>query len=307
MMDNAKHRILIGACGYESRSSHFFRAEDLNEYTEVWIVDYSAIDVLSYNSNRDLLSDRVSVDGDTWISPSDLSDLVSRFRVAPVNSLSVTLDCSSMDRGTLATILTAIKELHCVFFEVAILYFPQTFSPPSLTLETVSRFGPVSRQFSGSSRSSSEKMCLIMGVGYEFGKAIGAQDFLEPDELYAYFPIGTDPEFEECITKANSGFDFVGAPERVISYPILQPEALLDSLFDLIDYKRRSHRVMILPMGPKLFAALSLVVALRFHPEVRVWRYSTHSSEKSSLRDAYASGQRVCINVHSAMGQSVVR
>lgn len=226
---------------------------------------------------------------------------MSQFEAAQDESISLTLDCSSMDRGTLAAILAATKKLHRVFCEIIILYFPQTYSPPSLILETVSRFGPVSRQFSGSSRSSSEKMCLIMGVGYEFGKAIGAQDYLEPDELYAYYPIGTDPNFEDAINKANSDFDFVGDPEKVISYPILQPEALLDSLFDLIDYKRRSHRVMILPMGPKLFAALSLVVALRYHPEVRVWRYSTHDPEHSTLRDAFASGQRVCINVHGAM------
>lgn len=294
-------KILIASCGYEQRSVQFSRVEDVGSYDRIFIVDYLSKGILSYDRNKLELLDLLPANRTSWVRSDGLGELLSALLGVAFSGNSIDVDCSSMDRSALAKILSAVKAMSKSYERLNILYFPQTFAPPSFNLEAVSRFGPISRQFSGSSRSSSERMCLIMGVGYEFGKAIGAQDYLEPDEMYAFHPIGTDPSFEQAILKANSNFDFVGDPERVVAYPLHDPAALLDNLLALIDFKRRTHRVMLLPLGPKIFAALSLVVALRFHPDIRVWRYSTEDPSRSNVRDAYASGDRIAFDVLRAM------
>lgn len=294
-------RILIASCGYEQRSIHFSRVEDIGSFDQIYIVDYLSEGILSYDKNKVELLATLPDDRTRWVRFDYLSELLLMLGSPDNPRMSVELDCSSMDRSALAKILSKVKASNESYARLNILYFPQTFSTPTLSLEAVSRFGPISRQFSGSSRSSSERMCLIMGVGYEFGKAIGAQDYLEPDELYAFHPIGTDPRFQQAILKANSGFDFVGDPERVVAYPLHDPAALLDNLLALIDFKRSTHRVMLLPMGPKIFAALCLVIALRFHPDIRVWRFSTEDPSRSNVRDAYAAGDRIAFDVLRAM------
>lgn len=294
-------KILIASCGYEQRSIQFARAEDVGSYDRIFVIDYLSEGFFSYDRNRTDLIGLLPADRTRWVRSDCLSELLSALPGVGFPGKSIDIDCSSMDRSSLARILAKVKSLSESFESLNILYFPQTFAPPSLNLEAVSRFGPISRQFSGSSRSSSERMCLIMGVGYEFGKAIGAQDYLEPDEMYAFHPTGADPRFEKAILKANSSFDFVGDPERVVAYPLHDPAALLDTLLALIDFKRRTHRVMLLPMGPKIFAALCLVVALRFHPDIRVWRFSTEDPARSNVRDAYASGERIAFDVLRAM------
>lgn len=294
-------KVLIASCGYEQRSIQFSRVEEIESYDRIFIVDYLSEGIHSYDRNKTELLDLLPADRTCWVQSDCLSELLSELRTLSNAGKSMDIDCSSMDRSALAKILSNVKVLSEGYNSLNILYFPQTFVPPTLHLEAVSRFGPISRQFSGSSRSSSERMCLIMGVGYEFGKAIGAQDYLEPDELYAFHPIGTDPRFEQAILKANSGFDFVGDSERIVTYPLYDPAALLDDLLALIDFKRQTHRVMLLPMGPKIFAALCLVIALRFHPDIRVWRYSTEDPSRSNVRDAYASGDRIAFDVLRAM------
>lgn len=294
-------KVLIATCGYEQRSIQFVRAEELGAYDKIFIIDYASEGIHSYDRNKSNLLDALPVSSTSWIESFHLKKLLSALTPSVGSRVSLDIDCSSMDRSALAEILAHVKASSDNFESLNVIYFPQTFSTPALSLETVSRFGPIARQFSGSSRSSSEKMCLVMGVGYEFGKAIGAQDYLEPDELYAFQPIGTDVEFEKAILKANSNFDFVGDPEKVITYPLHDPAALLDNLLTLIDFKRQSHRVMLLPMGPKIFAALCLVVALRFHPDVRVWRFSTEDPSRSHVKDAYPSGERISFDVLKAM------
>ena len=294
-------RILIAACGYENRSIHFCDHEEINLYDKIWVIDYISEGILSYDSNKAKLTKRLPADRANWITTEQLESLILELSGNIMTNTRVEIDCSSMDRSTLAKILSAIKVNSERYASLEILYYPQTFIAPSLTLETVSRFGPISRQFSGSSRSSSEKMCLIMGVGYEFGKAIGAQDYLEPDETYAFHPVGTNPGFEEAIYRANSGFDFVGNQNNVVAYHLLDPTSLLDNLLALIDFKRRTHRVMLLPMGPKIFAAICLVIALRFHPDIRVWRFSTQDPNRSPARDTFPSGERIAIDVLRAI------
>ena len=294
-------KILIGALGYEARSSQFMLSEDLDSYDEILIFDYQSDNLHSYEINKSIYKNSLEGRAKRCSSKSEILHELERVgKNFQVSGFEISVDFSSLDRGLIADLVLAIYRNRSVIGSVEVLYFPQTFSKPELKLETVTKFGPISPEFSGSSRSSTQKLCMIVGAGYEFGKVIGAQDRLEPDEIYVFSPVGTDPQFEDAVEKANYEFEFIGDVENVINYNLLDPEETFSSLFELVRHKKSTHRVLLLPMGPKILAVFSLLIAVRFHPDVRVWHYSTHRPDGPQISNAIASGQRISLKFASA-------
>ncbi|MQQ09498.1 hypothetical protein GFB49_13600 [Epibacterium sp. SM1979] len=294
-------RVLVGALGYEARSSQFMLSEDLDVYQEVLVFDYEAENLHSYLENKEIYSNLLGGRAKACSSKSEIVLEIGRLSQTFRDSgFEISVDFSSLDRGLIADLVLAIYRNRSVIRSLEVLYFPQTFSKPELKLETVTKFGPISPEFSGSSRSSTQKLCMIVGAGYEFGKVIGAQDRLEPDEMYVFSPVGTDPKFEDAVKKANYEFEFIGDTKNVVNYNLSEPEETFSSLFELVRHKKSTHRVLLLPMGPKILAVFSLLIAVRFHPDVRVWHYSTHKSGDPQISNAFASGQRIALRFSSA-------
>ncbi len=290
-------KILIGALGYEKRSCQFLLSETLTEFDAILIYDYQAVGMHSYDANLKIVNE-MQLDDNKLSDPNlFINEFNRRCLEYSGNKISVTIDFSSLDRSLISELLLAVYRNRGIIIDVNVLYFPQVFSKPFNVLDTVSKFGPVLPEFSGSSRSSDQKLCMIVGSGYEFGKVIGAQDRLEPDEIFVFTPVGTDPRFEDAIRNANYGFEFIENSNNVVKYDLSSPEETLASLFELVRHKKATHRVLLLPMGPKIFAVFSLIIAIRFHPDVRVWHYSTHRNNASTTSDAFASGQKVCLNL----------
>lgn len=290
-------RILIGALGYEERSCQFLLSEGLDKFEEVLIFDYESFGLHSYDASSRIVENLRYKGAKRFSRPASIiAALGSLCQEHHESGISLAIDFSSLDRGLMAELLLAIFRNKDQIIDFEVMYFPQKFSKPQTKLETVTKFGPVSPEFSGSSRSSSQKLCMIVGAGYEFGKVIGAQDRLEPDEIFVFTPVGTDPKFVDAVTKANYGFEFIGDANNIINYDLSSPEDTFASLFELVRHKKSTHRVLLLPMGPKIFAVFSLLIAIRFHPDVRVWHYSTHRNGESQTSDAFASGQRISLN-----------
>ena len=304
LTSNAKKslpKVLVGALGYESRSSQFMLSEELDSYQEVLIFDYESENLHSYSDNKEIYRNLLNGRAKRCVSRSEIVEELNRLsRSFQDSGFEISVDFSSLDRGLIADLVLAIYRNRSTIRSLEILYYPQTFSKPQMKLETVTKFGPISPEFSGSSRSSTQKLCMIVGAGYEFGKVIGAQDRLEPDEIYVFSPVGTDPQFEDAVEKANYEFEFIGDVENIINYNLLEPEQTFSSLFELVRHKKSTHRVLLLPMGPKILAVFSLLIAVRFHPDVRVWHYSTHRSGDPQISNAFASGQRIALRFSSA-------
>lgn len=293
----SNQRVFVAALGYERRSIQFLFAENLEEYDRVLVFDYRSDGIHSYDENKQALSANSISSLDLISNKREFVERISTVLSKNEGGMSTfTLDCSSFDRGLSAEILLALFRCRDKVSNLEVVYFPQAFSKPSLELDTVTKFGPVLPEFSGSSRSSSEKMCLIVGAGYEFGKVIGAQDSLEPDETIVFTPIGTDEKFEDAVLKANYGFEFIEDRDNIIKYDLCSPEEAFNDLYEIVRHKRATHRLLLLPMGPKIFALFSLLIAIKFHPDVRVWHFSTHKNLAQRTSNAIASGQRISLN-----------
>jgi hypothetical protein len=255
----------------------------------ILIGDYCSAGVLSYDQNRidcEHINAAKLFRIDDFCAELALLLTSKRWRV--------TVDISSFDRSMIAEILTTLFRNKANVSCVELIYYPQEFVEPEYKLETVKSFGPVSPYLAGSPISRSNRLCLIFGAGHEVGKAVGALDTIEPDEVFCFRPHGIDQRYDLSIMKANLDFDFIQNREDIIDYQLEDPFDTLMKLRSIIDIKSRSSSVMVLPLGPKMFAAICIILALIYHPKIKVWRHSTISrSDLGAAKQAKPTGSTI--------------
>ena len=197
----------------------------------------------------------------------------------PVNSekrLNLCVDISSMSRYRIASVLAAIGDLNAwETVNVSFLYANAGYSPPTRELGQVENAGPVLRRFAGWSNEPDRPITAIFGLGYEYDKAIGALDYIEPAEVWAFQLKSTDPRYDDETEKANRFLWPVLPEERRITYRIERPLDCLTDLESLTSGLLRATRPVLVPFGPKIFTLHCLLVACIHFPRVAVWRVTT--------------------------------
>ena len=283
--------LFVGCIGYEHRSLAALRKIKASNFKGRSILfDYNSGDLFSYSDNR---GDPLVATSEVRSSFRDFERFVKNFLLAR-NQTSVLFDVTSLDREKIAILLQLFFHNRSHIEKVTLCYFPREFVEPTYSLNIVRSFGPVLPAFIGENSFSRDSLTLIIGAGYEYGRAIGAIDLLEPDRVYCMTPVGTDARFESAILKNNLEFSFLEDKELLKTYDILRPESLFYEIRRIVEFELQERNVLILPLGPKIFAAVSMLVALILHPSVMVWRHSTTSKEApDSTSDAHASGKDI--------------
>lgn len=283
--------LFIGCIGYEHRSLAALRKIRETGFDGKSIIfDYQSDGLFSYSDNRsDPIVQQATLEADF----SEFVQQVKTYLDAGENA-SILFDVTSFDREKIAILLHLFFSKREKIQEVSICYFPRQFVEPSPSLDIVRSFGPVTPAFIGEASSSRDSLALIIGAGYEYGRAVGAIDLLEPDRVYCMTPVGSDPRFEDAIEKNNLEFSFLEDGELLQKYELSRPENLFYELRRIVEFEVQERNVLILPLGPKLFAATAMLVAYILHPSVMVWRHSTASKDApNSTSDAHASGTDV--------------
>ncbi|UOA27127.1 hypothetical protein [Pseudosulfitobacter sp. DSM 107133] len=286
--NDVKADLFIGCVGYEHRSLEALRKIHNADLDPAMILfDYQSGDLFSYPENR---ADLIVQNATLVANFGEFMEKVEAYLNASV-SASILFDVTSFDREKIAVILQTFFGKRSHIGAVSICYFPRTFVEPSHSLDIVRSFGPVIPAFIGETSSSRDSLALLIGAGYEYGRAVGAIDLLEPDRIYCMTPIGTDSRFEDAIEKNNLGFSFLENEELLQKYDLSRPENLFYEIRRIVEFEVQERNVLILPLGPKLFAAAAMLVAFILHPSVMVWRHSTASKDApKSTSDAHASG-----------------
>ena len=115
---------------------------------------------------------------------------------------------------------------------------------------------------------------LVLGLGYENDKAIGAVEYIEPAAIWAFEPTGHDERYSKAIRQANKTLWDVLPQEKRLLYSVYHPFDCFVSLESLTYGLVRESRPILVPFGPKLFAVCCLLVSFA-HPMVSVWRVSS--------------------------------
>lgn len=280
--------VLVGAVGYEHRSRHV----PLSWAEGGRIRLASAFDThkeLSYADNWAALADRgfdieEHAEGEIryWLYKRLLD-----VEVRPDTPLRLAIDVSSFSRSRLAELVLAAADI-ATTRDVAIDfgYAPATFMPPAEADTVIEVLGPVAPEFAGWTDEPETPTTCIIGLGYEPERAVGALEYLEPVGAWAFTPTGVDDRYDRSLEKANETvWDANPRPVR-IAYGVDQPLWTFVQLESLVFGLKRMTRPVLVPFGPKIFAAMCLLAALSHQPETAVWRVSGGQSEQPVDRRA---------------------
>ena len=183
------------------------------------------------------------------------------------------VDISSMSRSRIAAALVACcTEEWPKGCDLDIVYFPGSYASHKHPYEPLEYFGPAHRHISGWPDDPDLPLALLIGLGTEPGRADGVVELLEPDILATFIPIGPEEQYIEEVRKENRRVLEVGG--QPVMYDLQDPIAIYGSLLASATRLAGRARLVVLPLGPKVFFAISVIAALKVGPQVGVWKAS---------------------------------
>lgn len=196
--------------------------------------------------------------------------------------LKIMIDVSCLSRPCIAEVfacLATIAQKRDV--ELHIAYSLATYAPSPLVWAVPNRtICPVHPTFSGwTSEGASAPLDIVVGLGYERGKALGAVEYLEPRHRWVCVPQSPEAAYLAEVRRHNKNL-IDNSKERAAYYQVLSPVDTYFSLRSLVEGIAQGARPVMLPFGPKLFFAVSLLVAMTIE-EAAVWHVSGESDEYS--------------------------
>lgn len=287
--------LAIVACGYESRARAFAEAYDFSGAKRIALT-FEEGRVLAFEENSQVLHEK----GFSLVNLADeqvrdwLSEMVSHLDLPPAApEVRVFVDISSQSRTRLASIIEALA--HAGNERVVRAYFGYSLAayvaPPKGRAPNV-HIGPVSPYFAGWTVDPDLPLSLVIGLGYEPDRALGAVEYLEPSTMWALVPQSSVRQYDRSLRSANRPLLRQVGSSRLLEYDVQDPNATFAVLISLVAHLSRHSSVLLLPSGPKVLVLLSLLIGC-LRRDVAVWRVSAGVEEPPV--DRQASGHRLVI------------
>jgi len=226
----------------------------------------------------------------------DVIAAAGRIENIAAESLRILLDVSCLSRQLIAQVFAAIAVVargRTVHLRIA--YSLAAYSPSPSVWATPNRtVCPVHPAFSGwNSEGPSLPLDVIVGLGYEKGKALGAVEYLEPRHRWIYVPESPETAYLAEVEKHNKNL-IANCKDRVAQYQLMSPVETYFSLRSLVEGIAMQARPVLLPFGPKLFFAVNLLVAMTVE-EAAVWYVNGESDDYSDRRPSRYSAIMECV------------
>jgi hypothetical protein len=132
-------------------------------------------------------------------------------------------------------------------------------------------------------------LAAVIGTGYEYGRALGILEYLEPAVAWIFNPTGVNDEYNASLRKVNKDLFGLIPPAQVSDYDVSDPLGCLERIEAIVFGLHQRSRILLCPFGPKIFALVCLLVAEIHKPHATVWRVSGGQSEEPS--DYAAAGE----------------
>jgi hypothetical protein len=239
----------------------------------------------------------VSQHGGTVCSIDEICQEITRRSLASKKSgteLHVFVDVSCMSRVFMGQIFATIKhEALESPIRLTVGYCLASYMPPSeVRFPLIRRVAPVHTTFSGWGASAALPIDAIVSLGYEKGKAIGAVEYLEPRNRWIFVPHSPEERFLQQVKKQNA---FLIKEETTIDYEVLRPADTYHQLLSLVVGLVQESRPVLLPFGPRIFFAISLLVAMRIE-KASVWHVDVEN--ESSGGSPQTSAHSILLTCH---------
>ncbi len=278
-IETGSYDLSIGVIGFEARSRAIFERFRIAAEKRI-AAAFPDRRTLSFGENHEWY--RRSGYGVLDVGDREFGDVMSDALSSLAGKLAqprVLVDISSMSRLRLAcliSVLLAGSWPRGVIVEFV--YCIAQYSDPPTASEPNTHAGPVLPEFAGWTSNPEFPPSVLVGVGYELDKALGAVELLEPADVWVFSPISNDDRYTPAVKSANVGLWNIVPEDRVLRYRVDQPFQTFVSLEGLVSRQMRHHRPVVMPFGPKVFSLCALLVAA-VHPTVAVWRVSSGGLE----------------------------
>ncbi|MFT4394617.1 hypothetical protein ACLTEW_06745 [Gordonia lacunae] len=206
-----------------------------------------------------------------------------------------------MSRSRLAETVLALLRDSYIDLEIDWVYSPATYDDKLLVSGPV-QFNDAVPGFEGWS-DPALPLYVAVGVGLEGDRTLGVLDDLEPNETFTFSPEGFNNLYDEGILKLNRDLFKLVPSRNQFSYRVEDPYVTFLKLSSLVDLWANEARIVLLPLGPKTFALMSFLIALRDDSRVSVWRLSADSVDTPV--DRIAAGPILGLSTSSALARSV--
>ncbi|MGD6737958.1 hypothetical protein ACP5PY_17240 [Photobacterium leiognathi subsp. mandapamensis] len=146
--------------------------------------------------------------------------------------------------------------------------------------------GPIIDELSGDLGNLSMPTSIVFGLGYEEHKALGVYNYYDADYSYAFIPNNPYTEFEPLVRKNNAPLLDVISERNTFVYDVTDPYSTYVNLKSLLLNLTDVSRTILVPLGPKIFAAIGVILGKELYPKLPVWRVSSLHTEKPVERTA---------------------
>lgn len=268
----------VGVIGFEIRSS-FAPSKFAPNCSTKLALRYGSQRVRGFAKNEEAfkaakfdISDMI-VGQENFSAERVLAEKLSE--LSSITSPRVIIDISSMSRGLMAGVFSALMSCPHPQIEVTFTYSVAAYEKPPTEYPPLLEFGAVHPYFGGAPVDPEKPTALVIGVGYEADRAISAFSQIDPELTWVLLPASPDRRYNEAVAKANRQLLSLSGNIRPIQFDVTDPVFLFEKLRALITGIRLDHRVVLIPSGPKITALVSLMVAMTLHPDISVWRISS--------------------------------
>lgn len=269
----------IVSSGYESRGRFAWNYLGLRAKQRICFL-FPDHKVLDYEANRKFFEEAgfSAVDPTLAATHKALNSTAVANELTPDGSaMRVVVDISCMTRLLIASTCYEIAQLatrlgHRIL--VDFVYSCAEFGEVPKIDGPVTVNGPAIPALAGWPQNPASSLGVIIGIGYEEDLALGVIEELEATSVWAFRPKDHDPRYETEIEAKNHGlFDEI-PPANMVRYSLFDPFSLFCSVEALVGLAKQKSRLVVVPLGPKLFALVGCLATLRHHPAVGFWRVS---------------------------------
>lgn len=286
--ENFLFDISIVSMGYEKRCRWISEQKKI-ESGLLLCLGFGYLEDGEFNNNRNYFISRggLPIIG---IGPDAVTKIKSPIldKFANKDALKILVDFSSMSREMLANVLLAIndvvKEKDVVIYGA---YAPSKYNVAAKSAP-IRHQGPINYRLAGWNPNPDKPLGVIFGLGCEKNLALGAMQSLEPDKAWIFYPKGIETSYDAAMVDANKFLEEIFDVTKS-EYSVLDPVVARGRFESLLNAIETDYRVIAVPLGPKIFAWLSIAtVIFEGRSGVGIWTFS--SKEHATLSSTEAEG-----------------
>lgn len=282
--NESKYDVGVFGLGYEKRSIFALQSSEFEITKKIAIGYLSNTNVHSYSSNKTFFEKNtfeITELGVTGFSDAIKDVLTGR---ELLEARSVVVDITAMSRGRLAEVVWFVLSNLSVGCKLDIIYTPSEYVIPPLSTTPIKKIEEIIRPLSGAIGDINLPSSLVMGLGYELNKALGVCTYLEPDDYFLLIPVSNEEGFESAVYKNNISIIESASKSSVFKYNVLDTYGSYRDIKELMISLLKTTRPIFLPLGPKILAAIGVLLGFELRPDLPVWRASSEHTEDPKER-----------------------